>query len=445
MKKIAIIGSGISGVSAAYYLNKEGYQVSLFEAGHYFGGHTNTIDIEVEGKQVAADTGFLVHNDRTYPNLIKFFDELDIQTHPSDMSFSIHRSCDDITWAAGTELSPLFAQKKNIVRPKFYKFLYEILKFNNRSHRYLSECQNDLSITLGALLDKYEYSYEFREWYLLPMGGCIWSTPTNEMEKFPAYTFIRFCINHGLLQYNDRPQWKTVLGGCRTYVEKALRNIEHKFLNEPVLDVRPFDGGVKLKTTQREESFDYCLFATHPPETREILKPTGLVEEVLKHFHYQKNTAYLHTDKSQLPPLKKAWAAWNYLSERKDDGFSAVSVSYLINKLQPLKTEVPVIVTLNPFSEIDPNQTFKKIHYQHPLFTSDAINAQKEVTLIQGKNNIFYAGAWQRYGFHEDGIDSALKAVRAIIENDKNSDKGISIREVSKHSENISQEAFATM
>ena len=213
MKKVAVIGSGISGTSAAYYLNKLGYDVYLFESGSYFGGHTNTVDVDFEGQRVPVDTGFLVHNDRTYPNLIDFFNELKIETHQSEMSFSVVRRIDNITWA-GTNILTVFAQAKNLFSIRFYRFLKEVLRFNNESKKYLLEYEGKPELTLDEMLIKKEYSEDFKNWYLLPMGGCIWSSPTNEMLKFPAYTFLIFCLNHGLLQIFRRPQWKTVLNGC---------------------------------------------------------------------------------------------------------------------------------------------------------------------------------------------------------------------------------------
>ena len=289
MKKIAIIGSGIAGVSSAYYLNKFGYEVSVFEAGQYFGGHTNTVELNIDGEINAVDTGFLVHNNRTYPNLIDFFNELEIPTHSSEMSFSVMRLSDNLMWA-GTNLMTVFAQFKNIFSPRFYRFLKEVLHFNKHSQSYLSESKIKLGLTLGDLLKDKGYSEDFQHWYLLPMGGCIWSSPTNEMLDFPAYTFLTFCTNHGLLQVSNRPQWKTVLNGCQTYVKKALMNIDRKYLGEPVISVTKEGEKLKLITAKREEFFDYCFFCTHPPETLNILKTDDEeIQNCLTHFKYQKN------------------------------------------------------------------------------------------------------------------------------------------------------------
>ncbi len=423
MKKVAVIGSGISGTSAAYYLNKLGYDVYLFESGSHFGGHTNTIDLDLEGQRIPVDTGFLVHNDRTYPNLIDFFEELKIETHLSEMSFSVVRRTDDITWA-GTNIFTVFAQPGNLFSMRFFRFLKEVLRFNKESKKYLLEYEGKPELTLDEMLIKKGYTEDFKNWYLLPMGGCIWSSPTNEMLNFPAYTFLIFCLNHGLLQIFKRPQWKTVLNGCRTYIETALSQIDNKFLNEPVLEVVSEDNKLKLITEKRIEYFDYCLICSHPPQTLEIFKNADfLTKNLLSKFKYQKNKAVLHFDESVLPREKIAWAAWNYLSTESTSGNDKVSVSYLINKLQPLPVEKAVIVTLNPASKIEKNKVVKEINYQHPLFSIDAIMAQREMVNIQGRQGVYFSGAWLRYGFHEDGILSSKSVINKLLKDDEKNEE----------------------
>ncbi len=415
MKRIAIIGSGIAGISAAHYLNKFGYEVSVFEAGHYFGGHTNTVELNIDGVVHPIDTGFLVHNNRTYPNLIDFFNELEIETHQSEMSFSVMRLSDNIVWA-GANLLTVFAQFKNLFSPRFYRFLKEVLHFNKNSKSYLNESKQKIELTLGDLLKQKGYSKDFQDWYLLPMGGCIWSSPTNEMLEFPAYTFLTFCSNHGLLQISDRPQWKTVLNGCHSYVKKVLLKIERKYLDEPVISVSRENEKLKLVTAKREELFDYCFFCTHPPETLKIIKiDDSEIKECLSHFKYQKNQAVLHFDESVLPKNKSTWSAWNYLSTQSQDTHDAVSVSYLINKLQPLSTKKSVIVTLNPVTNIAQDKIAKVIDYEHPLFNNEAIDAQERVKLFQGRHGLYFSGAWMRYGFHEDGILSTKIAIKKFL------------------------------
>ena len=423
MKKVAVIGSGISGTSAAYYLNKLGYDVYLFESGSHFGGHTNTIDLDLEGQRIPVDTGFLVHNDRTYPNLIDFFEELKIETHLSEMSFSVVRRTDDITWA-GTNIFTVFAQPGNFFSMRFFRFLKEVLRFNKESKKYLLEYEGKPELTLDEMLINKGYTEDFKNWYLLPMGGCIWSSPTNEMLNFPAYTFLIFCLNHGLLQIFKRPQWKTVLNGCRTYIETALSQIDNKFLNEPVLEVVSEDNKLKLITEKRIEYFDYCLICSHPPQTLEIFKNADfLTKNLLSKFKYQKNKAVLHFDESVLPREKIAWAAWNYLSAELTSGNDKVSVSYLINKLQPLPVEKAVIVTLNPASKIEKNKVVKEINYQHPLFSIDAIRAQREIVNIQGRQGVYFSGAWLRYGFHEDGILSSKSVINKLLKDDEKNEE----------------------
>ena len=423
MKKVAVIGSGISGTSAAYYLNKLGYDVYLFESGSHFGGHTHTIDLEFEGQRMPVDTGFLVHNDRTYPNLIDFFEELKIETHLSEMSFSVVRRTDDIAWA-GTNIFTVFAQPGNLFSMRFFRFLKEVLRFNKESKKYLLEYEGKPELTLDEMLITKGYTEDFKNWYLLPMGGCIWSSPTNEMLNFPAYTFLIFCLNHGLLQIFKRPQWKTVLNGCRTYIEKALSQIDNKFLNEPVLEVVSEDNKLKLITEKRIEYFDYCLICSHPPQTLEIFKNADfLTKNLLSKFKYQKNKAVLHFDESVLPREKIAWAAWNYLSTESTSGNDKVSVSYLINKLQPLPVEKAVIVTLNPASKIEKNKVVKEINYQHPLFSIDAIMAQREMVNIQGRQGVYFSGAWLRYGFHEDGILSSKSVINKLLKDDEKNEE----------------------
>jgi len=423
MKKVAVIGSGISGTSAAYFLNKLGYDVYLFESGSHFGGHTHTIDLEFEGQRMPVDTGFLVHNDRTYPNLIDFFGELKIETHLSEMSFSVVRRSDDITWA-GTNIFTVFAQPGNLFSMRFFRFLKEVLRFNKESKKYLLEYEGKPELTLDEMLIKKGYTEDFKNWYLLPMGGCIWSSPTNEMLNFPAYTFLIFCLNHGLLQIFKRPQWKTVLNGCRTYIEKALSQIDNKFLNEPVLEVVSEENKLKLITEKRIEYFDYCLICSHPPQTLEIFKNADfLTKNLLSKFKYQKNIAVLHFDESVLPREKIAWAAWNYLSTELTSGNDKVSVSYLINKLQPLPVEKAVIVTLNPASKIEKNKVVKEINYQHPLFSIDAIMAQREMVNIQGRQGVYFSGAWLRYGFHEDGILSSKSVINKLLKDDEKNEE----------------------
>ncbi|MCX7217468.1 MAG: FAD-dependent oxidoreductase [Burkholderiales bacterium] len=417
-QRIAVIGSGISGLASAYFLNQK-HEVVLFEAGAYLGGHTNTVDIQLEGKSEAVDTGFLVFNDHTYPNLIKLLEELKVASYPSDMSFGVSLEDGKLEWA-GTNLDTVFAQRSNLLSPSFYKMLRDILKFNAAAEQNLERCLIS-EITLGELLLEDHYSTEFRNAYLLPMAAAIWSSSPEDILDFPASSFLQFCINHALLQVNNRPKWRTVSGGAREYVRKIAAVLPDVRLYTPVLSVRRNTAGVELITSHATEQFDAVVFATHAPDTLRLLKDASSTEqELLSAIRYQPNTAVLHTDLNLLPKRKKVWSAWNYLGAA-DSGNSAqqllaqsrpVCVSYLLNQLQNLSIKQPVVVTLNPFCAPANNSILAKFEYQHPIFDTAAIRAQRRLPEIQGKNKIWFAGAWTGYGFHEDGLKSAIRVAR---------------------------------
>jgi predicted NAD/FAD-binding protein len=409
-EKIAIIGSGIAGLGMSYIAQKNHKDITLFEKSHYFGGHSNTIDINVENKSLAVDTGFLVHNKLTYPNLIQLFDQLNVDIVDSDMSLSIHHLEDNIEWA-GADLNTVFGQRKNLFNPRFYFFLMEILKFNKNAHEYLKWADQDHQRTLDDLLKKYRYSEKIKDWYIIPMAAAIWSTPANKILEFPAYTFLHFSLNHHLLQVNDRPVWRTLKGGSRNYVKKITDNILDKRLNQDILSVERVEiEGVRkvlIETKNGPELFDKVIFACHPDQSLALIKNiTKNQERVLKAFKYEKNLAVVHSDESFLPKKKELWSSWNYISSKENN---KVSVSYLINKLQPLDTNIPIMVTLNPHKKVNDAKKYREIEYEHPLFDTTAINMQNDIDLIQGENAMYFAGAWGGYGFHEDGLKSAVK------------------------------------
>ncbi|MFZ6749395.1 NAD(P)/FAD-dependent oxidoreductase [Undibacterium sp. Ren11W] len=417
-QRIAVIGSGISGLASAYFLNQK-HEVVLFEAGAYLGGHTNTVDIQLEGKSEAVDTGFLVFNDHTYPNLIKLLEELKVASYPSDMSFGVSLEDGKLEWA-GTNLDTVFAQRSNLLSPSFYRMLRDILKFNAAAEQNLERCLIS-EVTLGELLLADHYSTEFRNAYLLPMAAAIWSSSPEDILDFPASTFLQFCINHALLQVNNRPKWRTVSGGAREYVRKIAAVLPDVRLYTPVLSVRRNAAGVELITSHASEQFDAVVFATHAPDTLRLLKDASSAEqELLSAIRYQANTAVLHTDVNLLPKRKKVWSAWNYLGAAPSNNSAQqllaqsrpVCVSYLLNQLQNLSIKQPVVVTLNPFCAPASNSILAKFEYQHPIFYSAAIRAQRRLPEIQGKNKIWFAGAWTGYGFHEDGLKSALRVAR---------------------------------
>ena len=404
--KTAVIGSGISGLSTAWLLQKK-HAVTLYEAADYLGGHTHTVDVDLDGLSHPVDTGFLVYNELTYPNLVRLFEHLGVQTNETEMSFSVNLPERNLEWA-GANLGTLFAQRRNLVRLQYWRMLQEIIHFNQRSESLLAWSQQR-RVSLGYLLDQQGYSEWFRTWYLLPMAAAIWSSSPEEILDFPAETFLRFCINHRLLQIADRPKWRSLIGGGREYVKKLAAPLDVRG-SQPVVSVTRNSEGVRVETKGGSERYENVIFATHPPETLRLLKDaSGSERELLGAFGYQPNTAILHLDRRFLPQRESLWSAWNYLSV--GDGSQSVCVTYLLNKLQQLPFEKPVMVTLNPPAGREPVQEIGRYHYDHPVFDQAAIDAQKRLPAIQGENRAWFCGAWCGYGFHEDGLKSALRVI----------------------------------
>lgn len=417
---VAVVGSGISGLAAAYRLHQAGAQVTLFESGDYFGGHSHTVDVTLDGITSPVDTGFLVFNHRTYPNLTRLFEQLRVETAASDMSFSVqHAESGRVLEWAGNNLDSVFAQRRNLLRPRFIGMLSDMLRFN-RAATEIAQYGEQAAWhqSLGDYLLTQGYGAAFRDWYLLPMAGCIWSCPPRQMLQFPLATFVRFCHNHGLLQINDRPQWYTVRGGARSYVEKLLAPLPDKRLATPVwrIDRRLRAGRQQVCVTSAagEAWFDHVVLACHSNQALALLQDATSAERtLLGAIRYQQNRAVLHSDARCLPQARRAWAAWNYQSLGGD--VPAVCVHYLINKLQPLPFRQPVIVSLNPLEEPDPQQVVAEFDYAHPVFDAAAVAAQSELDRIQGASHAWFAGAWTGYGFHEDGLKSGLAAAQAIL------------------------------
>ncbi len=429
-RRVAVIGSGISGLAVARALASQA-RVTLFEADNYFGGHSHTVDVTLDGVTHGVDTGFLVFNHRTYPNLVRLFEELKVTTAPSDMSFSVQVPDEGLEWS-GSDLSGVFAQRGNLLRPRFLGMLADIARFNKLATRLAREGDEQaLGQSIGIFLDRHRFGPVFRDWYFLPMIGCIWSCPTEQMLRFPVATMIRFCHNHGLIQIADRPQWHTVRGGARNYVERMLAAIPDARLNTPVRSVRRLNGesgqhGVQVTTDTGPEHFDDVVLACHSDQSLNLLAdPSGEERAVLGAIRYHPNRAVLHTDTSVLPKRRRAWAAWNYERARSlGDEQAAVCLHYLINRLQPLPWTTPVVVSLNPAREPDAATVIDTFSYSHPVFDEAAIAAQARLGALQGRSGTWFCGAWTRYGFHEDGLMSALGVVDALRASWRGADAG---------------------
>lgn len=412
-QRIAVIGSGIAGLASAWLL-KDHYDVTLFEAESRLGGHTNTVDVTLDGISHPVDTGFLVFNEKTYPNLIALFSMLGVQSVETEMSFSVSLEDPNLEWA-GSNLATIFGQKRNLVRRPFWRMLSDILRFNRESATWLAAHGGD-ELNLRDFLQAGRYSAEFADWYLLPMAAAIWSCPTGQMLDMPLATFVRFCRNHGLLQVFDRPLWRTVKGGGREYVQRMAAQLDDVRLSCPVVAVRRDEGGLTVLHARGAERFDQVVMACHSDQALNILRGTASAgqQEVLQAVRYQPNRAVLHSDPALLPRNRKLWSAWNYFAAAGEPGRQPVGVSYLINRLQPLPFATPVVVTLNPAREPAPDKVIAEFDYDHPIFDAAAIAAQRRLPQVQGEHGIWLAGAWGRFGFHEDGLRSALEVAAGL-------------------------------
>ena len=405
--KIAIIGSGISGNTLAYYLNPH-HQIALFESNDRIGGHSHTHHIDVFNQKVSVDTGFIVFNKKTYPNFLKLLHELKVRYENSAMSFSVKDSQKDFEYN-GTNLNALFAQRKNFINPSFYKMIREILRFNKSSIILLS---GDEEISLGDYLKREGYSDFFKKYYILPMGSAIWSSNIKTMMQFPAKFFIQFFNNHGMLNINDRPQWLTISGGSINYVNKMIKSFRKKIkLNQNIKYVERKKDYIAIYHKDRVEKFYWVFFACHSDEALKLIKsPNSDEKNILKAIPYTDNEVILHYDDHFMPKRKLAWAAWNYHID--DNANSPASLTYNMNILQNLKTEVPLLVTLNPLQKINKKKIIKTLSYAHPQYSLRSIDAQSKYHLISGVNRTSFAGAYWGNGFHEDGVKSALDAIQ---------------------------------
>jgi uncharacterized protein len=409
--KIAVIGAGISGNLVAYLLNPD-HEVQLFEANDYPGGHTNTVEFEAWGKTWAADTGFMVFNQRTYPSFIRLLNLLEVPWQESDMSFSVCCEQTGLEYQ-GSSLNGLFAQRSNLFRPIFYGMLRDILRFNRQS----LECLDDAAdcITLGQYLERRRFGRQFIDRYLIPMTAAIWSARPRAVLDFPARFLIGFFHNHGLLQIRNRPRWRTVRGGARNYVKRLLEPLAGRVhLNCPVVRVTRHDDHVSVTPKDGPaERFDQVVFATHADQTLDILADADERErEILGAFEYQPNQTVLHTDTSMLPRRRRAWASWNYHIARETD--LPVAVTYDLSRLQRIESPEPVLVTLNPNGRVDPAKVLRILDYQHPAYGLRSRQAQLRHAEINGQRRTYFCGAYWGYGFHEDGVVSALAVAKCF-------------------------------
>lgn len=405
--KIAIIGTGISGMTAAHLLNKE-HDITVYESNDYIGGHSNTVTVKEANKSVPIDTGFIVLNDWTYPNFEKLLRELNIETTNSEMSFSAKCEKTKFEWS-GESIKGLIFNKDNWKAFKSYQIAGDVLRFNKISKNLLKD--DNLIISLGEFLDKYKFSQAFINYYILPMGAAIWSTSLTDIRDYPAKSFLSFFNNHGLLNINHRPQWKTVVGGSKEYVKELVKPFRSRIrLNTPVKKVCRRPGSVTVHTDNDEQVYDHVFFACHSDEALNIIdNPTPLENKALGNIKYNLNIATLHTDSSLMPTRHKAWSAWNYLVP--ENSSKNVKVTYYMNRLQNINSNIDYFVSLNMDEKIDKSQIIRTINYKHPFFDKNAIEAQKSFTSINGTMNTWYCGAYWRHGFHEDGVWSAIQSV----------------------------------
>jgi predicted NAD/FAD-binding protein len=416
--RIAIIGSGIAGLGCAWLLD-QGHDITLYEADDRIGGHACTIDLPTPDGPLPVDTGFLVYNERTYPNLTALFDHLDVPTRATSMSFGVSIDQGRLEYAGGDSYALLFAQKRNLFRPGHHRMLLDIARFNSEALQFLEKepAADEVELTLGAFLEAGGYGRGFTDHYLLPMAAAIWSATLAGIRAFPARSFIRFFANHGLLSMSDRPAWRTVRGGSRTYVEKLAAPFQDSILQgRAVRRLRRTGFGVELLDDAGEvRDFDAVVLACHADEALALIeRPNPKERAILGSFTYQLNHAVLHQDCSLMPKRRSVWSSWNYLTTSARSAEVKVSVTYWLNRLQSLDSDHPALVTLNPIREPDPASVVRRFAYDHPQFTHAALRAQQRLAEIQGRDRLWFCGAHWGHGFHEDGLLSGLQVAAQL-------------------------------
>ena len=415
MKRVAIIWTGIAGLGCAHFLHRR-CSLTLYEKNNYVGGHTNTVSVAEENRSVPIDTGFMVFNEVTYPNLVKLFRELGVATKPTKMSFSVQHLPTRLEFC-GTSLNHIFSQRRNLVRPRFWKMIWQINRFNTEALEALNSAEFN-SVTLGDYVRARNYGDDFLNFYLVPMSSAVWSTPPELMLQFPTVALLRFFHNHGFLGLHTQHPWFTVVNGAKSYVEKITAPFRDKIkLSAAAAAVRRENGHVKVTDVSgRIETFDQVIFASHADETLKLLGDADEQEKnLLGEFKYQPNTALLHTDASVMPKTKLAWASWNYRIDRRADGKISPSTIYWMNSLQGVSDRQNYFVSINGEHSVNPKSVLKRIEYEHPLFSLGAIRAQKNLPRLNERmTNVYFCGSYFRYGFHEDAFTSALELCRTL-------------------------------